>query len=77
VGLFSAGGPGGTGFSAGGMGRQFAVQALGVVVTALWSGVLSYLLLKGIDAMIGLRVDAETETTGLDIALHEERGYDL
>jgi Amt family ammonium transporter len=77
VGLFAAVGLGGTGFSAGGMGRQFAVQALGVVVTALWSGVLSYLLLKGIDAMIGLRVDAETETTGLDIALHEERGYDL
>jgi Amt family ammonium transporter len=77
VGLFAAVGLGGTGFNAGGMGRQFAVQALGVAATALWSGVLSYLLLKGIDAAIGLRVDAETETTGLDIGLHEERGYDL
>ncbi len=77
VGLFAAVGLGGTGFGAGGMGRQFGVQALGVVATALWSGGLSYLLLKGIDAVIGLRVDAETETTGLDIGLHEERGYDL
>jgi len=77
IGLFAAVGLGGTGFNAGGMGRQFAVQALGVVATALWSGALSYLLLKGIDAVIGLRVDAETETTGLDIGLHEERGYDL
>ena len=77
VGVFAATGLGGVGFSAGGMGRQLGVQALGVVVTVLWSGALSYLLLKGIDAVLGLRVDAETETTGLDIGLHEERGYDL
>ncbi len=77
VGVFAAVGLGGVGFTTGDMGRQLAVQALGVVVTALWSGVLSYLLLKAIDAVLGLRVDAETETTGLDISLHEERGYDL
>ena len=77
VGVFAAVGLGGTGFSTGGMGRQLAVQALGVLVTAVWSGVLSYLLLKGIDALIGLRVDADMETTGLDISQHEERGYDL
>jgi Amt family ammonium transporter len=59
------------------MGRQLGVQAIGVLVTAVWSGALSYVLLKAIDATIGLRVDAESETTGLDISLHEERGYDL
>jgi Amt family ammonium transporter len=77
VGVFAAVELGGTGFSAGSMGRQLGVQALGVLATALWSGALSYLLLKLIDALIGLRVDAETETTGLDISQHDERGYDL
>ncbi|HCO44759.1 MAG TPA: hypothetical protein DCZ11_06020 [Gammaproteobacteria bacterium] len=33
--------------------------------------------MRGIDALTGLRVDADTETTGLDISEHEERGHDL
>jgi Amt family ammonium transporter len=77
VGVFAATSLGGIGFNAGSMGRQLGVQALGVLVTAVWSGALSYALLKLIDATVGLRVDAESETTGLDISLHEERGYDL
>ena len=77
VGVFAAVELGGTGFSAGSMGRQLGVQAIGVLATIAWSGGLSYVLLKLIDAAIGLRVDAESETTGLDISLHEERGYDL
>jgi Amt family ammonium transporter len=39
--------------------------------------VLSYVLLKLIDALIGLRVSDEQETQGLDITQHEERGYNL
>ncbi|MGK2940171.1 MAG: ammonium transporter [Immundisolibacter sp.] len=77
VGVFAAVGLGGVGFNAGGMGQQLQVQLIGVATTALWSGALSYLLLKLIDKVIGLRVDAETETGGLDIGLHEERGYNL
>jgi Amt family ammonium transporter len=77
VGVFAAVDLGGAGFSAGSMGRQLGVQAIGVLATAVWSGALSYVLLKLIDATVGLRVDAESETTGLDISLHEERGYDL
>jgi len=38
---------------------------------------MSYLLLKLIDLVIGLRVDEDQETEGLDIVLHEERGYNL
>ena len=53
------------------MGRQLGVQAIGVLATIAWSGGLSYVLLKLIDAAIGLRVDAESETTGLDISLHD------
>jgi Amt family ammonium transporter len=39
--------------------------------------VVSFILLKIIDAVIGLRVTEEQETQGLDLALHDERGYNL
>ena len=38
---------------------------------------MTYLILKFVGALIGLRVAEDQETEGLDIALHEERGYDL
>jgi len=39
--------------------------------------VVSFIILKVVDAIIGLRVTEEAETQGLDIALHDERGYNL
>ena len=36
---------------------------------------MSFILLKLIDVIVGLRVDEEEETEGLDLALHDERGY--
>jgi Amt family ammonium transporter len=39
--------------------------------------ILSFVILKIIDVVIGLRVTEEQETEGLDIALHDERGYNL
>lgn len=54
---------------------QMQVQALAIFVTAAWSGVLSYGILKGIDYFIGLRVSGDEEVQGLDIVLHEETGY--
>ncbi len=54
---------------------QVSVQALAVLVTALWSGLFSYLILKGLDKLIGLRVTLDEEVQGLDIMLHEETGY--
>jgi Amt family ammonium transporter len=44
---------------------------------AVWAGVASYALLKFVDAVVGLRVDEEQESNGLDIALHDEVGYNL
>jgi Amt family ammonium transporter len=38
---------------------------------------MSFILLKALDAVMGLRVSAEEETEGLDLALHNERGYNL
>jgi len=52
--------------------RQLLVQLGGIVATALWSGAWSWLLLKAIEATIGLRVSDEAERDGLDLALHGE-----
>ena len=56
---------------------QLGVQAIGVVATIVWCGVITFGLLKLIDMFIGLRVDEDEETEGLDIVLHNERGYTM
>jgi len=48
---------------------------VGIVATFVYTAVISYVLLKLIDKLIGLRVDKDTETEGLDIREHDERGY--
>jgi Amt family ammonium transporter len=69
---------GGLGLDPGvGIGAQLLVQLVGAVATFVWCGVATFVLLKLIDAVIPLRVAPEQETEGLDIALHEERGYSL
>jgi Amt family ammonium transporter len=50
-------------------------QAIGVVAAAAWSGVVTFVILKGIDLTIGLRVDTEAENNGLDATLHGESAY--
>jgi Amt family ammonium transporter len=57
--------------------KQVGVQAFCAVFTIAWSVSLSWLLLKGIDAVIGLRAEESHERTGLDISLHNESGYNL
>ena len=56
---------------------QLEVQAIGVVATGVYTAVATYIILKVIDLMMGIRVSAEEEQQGLDIISHEERGYDL
>ena len=68
---------GGSGFAAGSMGAQIKAQVISIVVTLVYSGVLSLIILKIVDAVIGLRVTEDEETAGLDISLHDERGYNL
>lgn len=59
------------------MGEQVVVQLTGVFATGIYTAVLTFILLKVIDIVIGLRVNEEEETEGLDINQHNERGYDL
>jgi Amt family ammonium transporter len=57
------------------IGSQLSVQALGIVIVALWSGVLTAIIVIVLKMFLTFRVDEETEVQGLDLALHGERGY--
>jgi Amt family ammonium transporter len=59
------------------MGDQLTTQFIGVVATALWSGILTWILIKLVDAIAGMRVANDEETEGLDTVLHNEKGYNL
>lgn len=78
AGIFVAAGLGGAGLAEGvSMGGQITVQLIGIVATIVWTAVITYITLKVVDVMIGLRVNNEQETEGLDITEHDERGYIL
>ncbi|OGI43893.1 MAG: ammonia channel protein [Candidatus Muproteobacteria bacterium RBG_16_65_31] len=59
------------------MGRQIMTQLTGVASAIIWSGALTYVILKVVDAVTGLRVPQEHEAEGLDITQHNETGYNL
>jgi Amt family ammonium transporter len=52
--------------------RQLLLQAWGVLVTIAYAGAATWVLLKIVDKLVGLRVDEDSEREGLDIALHGE-----
>ncbi len=60
-----------------GIAAQMLAQVKGILITLAWSGVVSFVLLKVLDKTIGLRVSAQEETEGLDVAQHGEQGYNL
>ncbi len=59
------------------IGTQLFIQFKVVLVTLIWCAVVSYVILKVLDAVMGLRVNEEQETEGLDLLQHNERGYNL
>jgi Amt family ammonium transporter len=76
TGVFAAVSLGGTGFTVQKtMAAQVGVQVLGVVAAAAWCALLTWLILKLMSVLFGLRVSEEKETEGLDLADHGERGY--
>lgn len=59
------------------IGSQVGVQLTAALITAAWAGIASFVLLKLTDAIVGLRVDEDSERMGLDLSEHDERGYNL
>ncbi|MDV9033618.1 ammonium transporter [Pseudomonas sp. RAC1] len=59
------------------IGAQVWVQAKGVIFTVAYTAIVTYVILKVLDAVMGLRVNEEEESVGLDLAQHNERGYNL
>ncbi|WP_407919284.1 ammonium transporter [Crenobacter luteus] len=57
----------------GGVEASLSAQALGVAITMAYCAVVTFVILKLVDAVIGLRVDEEKEREGLDLVLHGER----
>ncbi|MEW9680855.1 ammonium transporter [Pseudomonas sp. TE50-2] len=56
---------------------QFWIQAKGVIFTVVYTAIVTYVILKVLDLVMGLRVSEEEESVGLDLAQHNERGYNL
>jgi Amt family ammonium transporter len=77
TGIFAAEGLGGLGLAKSSIGSQFVSQFVSLIVTILWSGIGSFIILKVVDRTVGLRVKYNDEREGLDLSLHNERGYNL
>ena len=78
TGVFSATALGGLGLDEGvTIGDQVIVQLVGIGATLAWCGILTLVILKIVGLFAPLRVNDEEETEGLDLVLHEERGYNL
>jgi Amt family ammonium transporter len=76
TGVFTDAAFGGAGLD-NGIGAQLGLQILGVAATLVYSGIVTLVILKVLDAVIGIRVTPEEEARGLDLALHDERGFNI
>ncbi|WP_397377269.1 ammonium transporter [Pseudomonas sp.] len=76
TGVFAAPALGGFG-SVEDIGGQVWIQIVGVLVTVVYTGIVTFVILKVLDLVMGLRVSEETESVGLDLSEHNERGYNL
>ncbi len=75
TGIFSAASLGGIKGDDYSIAAQTWVQIEAVVITLLWSGIISFVIFKLVDLTVGLRVDADTERQGLDLTSHGEAAY--
>lgn len=55
--------------------HQFLIQLLTVLVTVVYAGVVTFVIYKVVDFIIGVRVDEKAESVGLDLTQHRERAY--
>lgn len=75
TGIFTAPALGGTGAEDFSIASQLWIQFVAVLVTIVWCGVLSAVIFKVVDLIVGLRPTQEEEATGLDLASHGEVAY--
>ncbi len=75
TGILTAPGLGGTGSEDFSIASQTWIQIQAVVITIVWCGIVSYVLYKLVDALVGLRVDTDSERQGLDLSSHGETAY--
>ena len=59
------------------MGGQFVTQLIGMLVVLVYTAIITWILLKVTEALVGNRVSSDEEVGGLDLASHNERGYDI
>lgn len=59
------------------MGGQFVTQLIGVLVVLVYTAIITWILLKVTEVLVGNRVSSDEEVGGLDLASHNERGYDI
>ena len=59
------------------MGDQVYVQLVGIISTFVYTAIVTWIILKVVGALVGLRVSEEIEVQGLDTAEHEETGYNI
>jgi Amt family ammonium transporter len=77
TGVFTAPALGGTGSADFDIAHQVAVQAAGVGITLVWSGLVAFLAFQIAKRLRGLRVDHDSEREGLDISAHGESAYEI
>jgi Amt family ammonium transporter len=78
TGVFADASFGGIGLAEGvNIAGQLTKQVVGVLATLVYCGIASFIILKVIDMVIGLRASDEDEDVGLDLAMHDEQGYNL
>lgn len=75
TGIFTAPGLGGVGGDDYSIVGQTWIQIQAVVITIVWCAVVSFILFKLVDMIIGLRVDETSEREGLDLSSHGEAAY--
>ncbi|MGH8269545.1 MAG: hypothetical protein ACRES1_05735, partial [Steroidobacteraceae bacterium] len=76
TGIFVATQLGGVGYAPGmTLARQVGVQILGVAAAGIWCVIGTYVILKALQATLGLRVTEDQEREGLDLSQHGERAY--
>ena len=57
------------------IGNQVMIQIIGIIFTMIWCGLFTFIILRFVDNLLGLRISGDDEETGIDLSEHGEKGY--